>query len=111
MAVVAKKDIQTLTKQLILDKNNILENIKQEYIVIDPALLSENFSTDYKTKLSQLNAIHNDETMSDERNSIPLDELETIVERFDNLDKKLSELKAPKAATITRKENSSMKRM
>lgn len=107
MAVVAKKDIQTLTKQLIQEKNNILEHIKQEYVVIDSSLLSASFVREVECKLKQMHTPH--KMVSNEEIPISLDDLEKIVERFDVIDRKLSDLKVQKPNT-TRKENCSMKR-
>lgn len=108
MAVVAKTDIQTLTKQLIEEKLNILENMKQECVSIDPSFLTEGFVTEFETKLDHINLL---ETFaSDEEISISSDELENIVQRFDSLDKLLSESKAQKTINIARKENCSIKR-
>lgn len=108
MAVVAKTDIQTLTKQLIQEKLNILENIKQEYVSIDPSLLSERFVTELKTKLNHMNLSQKD--IANDGIPISLEDLENIVQRFDSLDKTLSEPKASKVNSSTRKENCSMKR-
>lgn len=108
MAVVAKTDIQTLTKQLILEKLNIVDKIKQEYVSINPSILSERFVTEFETKLNEMNVPHDD--LSNEEHPISLDEFENIIERFDSLDKILSESKASKTNNITRKEICSMKR-
>lgn len=108
MAVVAKKDIQTLTKQLIQEKVNILGNIKQEYVEIDPTFLSANFVLEVETKLNQMHTPQ--ENQSNEEILISLDDLEKIIERFDVVDRKLSESKVPKSNTIAQKENCSMKR-
>lgn len=108
MAVVAKKDIQTLTKQLIQEKDNIFENIKQEFVAIEPSFLSAFFFKEVETKLNQIQKpqIH----ISSEEIPISLDDEEKIVERFESLDKRLLESKAIKTNTIVRKENCSMKR-
>lgn len=108
MAVVAKKDIQTLTKQLIQEKVNILENIKQEFVVVDPSFLSANFAVEVETKLNQMHTPQKDSP--NERNPFSLDALEQIVDRFDSIERKLSESKVPKTNPIVRKENCSMKR-
>lgn len=108
MAVVAKKDIQTLTKQLIQEKVNILENIKQEYVVIDPSFLSANFALEVETKLNQMHTLQKNNPNEEIR--ISLDDLEKIVERFDIIDRKLSETKVLKTNTVARKENCNMKR-
>lgn len=108
MAVVAKKDIQTLTKQLLQEKVNILENIKQEYVAIDPSFLSTRFVIEVETKLNQMQAPH--KNIPTEDIPISLDDLEKIADRFDSLDKRLSESKTSKTSTIVRKENCSMKR-
>lgn len=108
MAVVAKKDIQTLTKQLIEEKVNILENIKQEFVVIDPSFLSASFAVEVETKLKQMHTPQEDDING--RIPFSLDALEQIVERFDVIDRKLSEPKVPKTNTIVRKENCNMKR-
>lgn len=108
MAVVAKKDIQTLTKQLIQEKLNILENIRQEYVVIDPEFSSERFAKEFETKINRINESQED-TLTD-INPISLDELEMVVERFDSLDRILSESKGSKTSNLARNENHSMKR-
>lgn len=108
MAVVAKKDIQTLTKQLNQEKCNILGIIKQEHVVIDPSFSRENFSIELESKLHRM--IENQKDSSNDTNSISLDELELMVERFDSLDKRLSEPKISKPNTVARKENSTIKR-
>lgn len=108
MAVVAKKDIQTLTKQLIQKKVDILENIQQEYVVVDPSLLGANFASEVENKLNQMHTLK--KISSDEDIPISLDGLEKIVERFDVIEKKLSEPKPSKTNTIARKESCSLKR-
>lgn len=108
MAVVAKKDIQTLTKQLIQEKDNILESIKQQFVEIDPSFLSASFAVEVETKLKQMHTPQKDS--SNERVLFSLEAFEQIVDRFDTIDRKLSESKVPKTNTTVRKENCSMKR-
>lgn len=110
MAVVAKKDIEILTQQLLHERRNILETIKQEYIEIDPALLHANFVQEFEEKMSKINESH-DGSIDDV--PISLDDVEAIVSRFDGLDKKLTDTKPPPPPPINttiRKENHGMKR-
>lgn len=110
MAVVAKKDIEILTQQLLHERRNILDTIKQEYIEIDPALLHANFVQEFEEKMSKINESH-DGSIDDVQ--ISLDDVEAIVSRFDGLDKKLTDTKPPPPPPINttiRKENHGMKR-
>lgn len=103
MAVVAKKDIEILTNQLLDEKFKILEAIKEEYVEIDPSLLCEIFVQEIDKKLKQVFEAHLD-TVEDV--TISLNDIEMIASRFDNLDKRLLETRAvPKS-----KENHNVKR-
>ncbi|XP_031637512.1 uncharacterized protein LOC116349958 [Contarinia nasturtii] len=95
MAVVSKKDIEILTKQVLSRKDEILETIKREHTNIDPTLLPENFIPKFEEKLREA---AEKECASGDDDSISLEDVENICHRFDVLDKKLSE---PKASTLT----------
>lgn len=109
MAVIAKTDIQTLTKQLNLEKCNISESIKAEYVPIDPSFLNESFVLELDAKMKYLKITQKNTPNAEV--PISLDELENMVGRFDGLDKMFSESKASKISNTTRKEVSTMKRM
>lgn len=107
MAVVAKKDIESLTKQLRHEKFQILEAIKKEYVEIEPSILCDVFVQEIDKKLRQVFEAHLDTGEAVEEDvTISLNDVEAIASRFDNLEKKLLETKAvPK-----NKENHNVKR-
>lgn len=107
MALVAKKDIEILTKQLLRDKLIVFETIGQNHVEIDPSLRNEIFLMEFKNKMCKIKQTKND---SNDMHHISIDEAEAITNRFDNLDKKLAEWKAPTTNVNTRKENH-LKRM
>lgn len=113
MAVVAKKDIENLTKQVLNQKRDILEAIEQEHVQIDSSLLHENFFPEFSQKSNkiiepQLELINGEPLIS-------LNDMEALICRFDELDKVLSTSKILSAnnnmaSTAVRKENHSIKR-
>lgn len=107
MAVVAKKDIEILTKQLLYEKCKILETIQNEYIEIDPALLHQNIVQELEEKMNKINQ---PAEITQDEPSISLDDCEAIFERLDNLDEQLTEPKAPIPHSNVRKESHGMKR-
>lgn len=107
MAIVAKRDIEILTKQLVHEKRRILETIRNEYIEIDPALLHQNIVQELEEKINKVNK----PIESPDESSISLDDCEAIFGRFDALDKQLAEPKPVLPPPNVRKENQSgMKR-
>lgn len=108
MAVVAKKDIEILTKQVLSRKDDILETIKREHIKIDPTLLPEHFLPKFEQKLHELSA--RERSSGDEDfECISLEDVENICHRFDMLDKKLQEPKASAATSSTASHNITFK--
>lgn len=113
MAVVAKKDIENLTKQVLNQKRDILEAIEQEHVQIDSSLLHEKFFPEFTQKSNkiiepQLELINGEPLIS-------LNDMEALIRRFDELDKVLSTSKIfiannNLANTAVRKENHGIKR-
>lgn len=90
MAVVAKKDIDILTKQLLYAKCEILEVIRCEHITIDSSLLYEHFVPKFEAKLNKTKESRS-VSINDECDTVSLVDIEDIVRRFDILDKSLQE--------------------
>lgn len=113
MAVVAKKDIENLTKQVLNEKRNILETIKHEHIQIDSSLLHENFVPEFTKKLNKI--IEPQLELVDGESPISLNDMEAIISRFDKIDKMVSTTKTPNTynpvGNVTvRRENYGIKR-
>lgn len=107
MAVIAKKDIEILTRQVVEQEKDILDTIKREHIEIDSALLNEEFMPKIQKKLGQIIGTELKESINE--NGISLGDMEIIVRRFDILEKKICEQKSI-VPNVARKENHVLKR-
>lgn len=113
MAVVAKKDIENLTKQVLIEKRNIFQTIQSEHIQIDSSLLYEHFVPKFTQKLNKV--IEPQLELSVGESAISLNDMETIINQIDSLDKNLvtSKQTSNPAGTVPamRKETSGIKRV
>lgn len=115
-AVVAKKDIEILTKEVLNKHIEILETIQNEHLEIDSSLLQDNFVPEYERKIQKIACPISQ--LQDQESFITLTETEMIQRGFDNLDRKISETKLLTTTNsigmgnnMSRKEKHGLKRM
>lgn len=94
--IIAKKDIEILTKQVLNQKYDIFECIKCEHIKVDPSLLPEQFIPTFEQKLHKVKGSCMEYT-DHAHTAISLDDMENFIQRIDILDKNLQEPKTSAA--------------
>lgn len=97
--IVAKKDIEILTKQVLNRKCYIFKCMKCEHTKVDPSLLPEQFIPAFEQKLHKVKGScmeYTDHTHT----AVSLDDMENFVQMFDILDKNLQEPKSSAANSV-----------
>lgn len=88
---ISKKDIEILTKQVCIDKQNVLESLDREHLDIKSSMLYDNLCAELNKKQTASSEIQSSENINDD--PLLLDDCEQLLGQFDKFESKFVQTK------------------